>query len=612
MQNQVKMKTTTHQPAQTTVGTTILVNLIVTRIVHASLILTKYSYWFLALLIFTSCQKNLTQADHSPVASNIVDTVTQNFLPVDTSVYAIANHMSSLSNAEVNRKIEEKIIQFYSANSFKTKWVQTNSPSPLYYALIDHLKNAGNHGLNPETYEINRLEQYVDRTYSGKPAALSDLIDADIRITEAFCLFTLHLREGRISNPGSGSKIWMTYNRHPDHSDIKMLATAKNSADLDHIVVSVQPKHEQYSMLQKALVAYRSFEKSETQELLISGRETIKPEDKHVAVPAIRRKLWLMDIQVNSGEAVDSTSSGDSLYYDKGLQAAVKIFQRRHGLEPDGIIGNKTVVWLNQSFKEKADLIAVNMERLRWLPDNYSSHCIRVNIPEYKLRIYEEGTKSLEMNVIVGAVHSPTPVFRDTLEHIVFSPTWTVPPSIMKEEVLPRLKKNNTYYAEKKNFTFYKNGVEIDPSTVQWDTETRVNEYRLVQKPGPDNSLGLAKFIMPNDMNIYLHDTPDHKPFSHHYRALSHGCIRLDDPAKLAAYMLQEEAGWDLKTIKKAMNSGKPTKVVLTKAYEVHLEYHTVWADDKGKLHFREDIYGHDQNHLEHLFQENTPALASR
>jgi murein L,D-transpeptidase YcbB/YkuD len=175
----------------------------------------------------------------------------------------------------------------------------------------------------------------------------------------------------------------------------------------------------------------------------------------------------------------------------------------------------------------------------------------------------------------------------------------------VKEEFLPRLKKNKTYYATRKNFSFYKKGAEIDPSTEPWDSVVNVHEYRIVQKPGYDNALGLVKFVMPNNMNIYLHDTPDHKLFSYRYRALSHGCIRLDDPAKFAAYLLEEEKDWDLVTIKQAMTSNKSTKVVLKKKYPVHLEYRTVWVDDNGDLHFGEDIYGHDKRQLERLRQSS-------
>ena len=257
-------------------------------------------------------------------------------------------------------------------------------------------------------------------------------------------------------------------------------------------------------------------------------------------------------------------------------------------------------------------MIALNIERMRWKPENYGDHYIAVNIPEYILRIYENQKQTLEMKVVVGATNTPSPVFHASLEYIVLSPTWTVPPSIMKTEIFPRLKKDPTYYAER-DFTFYKNGAEIDPSTERWDSAYNANQYRVVQKPGRDNALGMAKFIMPNAMNVYLHDTPDHSSFSKNYRALSHGCIRLDDPARLAEYLVQDQKEWNLKTIQKVMRSNNPTKLPLNKYYQVYLEYNTVWVDDNGQINFREDIYGHDKRQLQQLSHgiKKTPSLAS-
>jgi L,D-transpeptidase YcbB len=576
---------------------------IVSRILHASVMVTKYSYWFLSVFIFFSCQKNLTQTDNSTgIVSQEVQSQVEKFIVIDTAEYSVSNRLSSLSDSSNYKKIQGKMSRFYRANSFKTKWMDANSPNPLYYALFDHLKNASHYGLNPETYGIDYMEHSVNALYKNKSVASKDVIDLDVRITETFFLFAIHLKEGRITDPGCRGKIWIAHNRPEDHSDVALLISAKNSIDLNDVIKRLQPSHAQYAKLQKLLVQYRSLEKSDLGQLPVSVQTHIKAGNRHVAIPAIRKKLLLMDIKITTDESKSDMGLTDSLYYGKDLVSAVKIFQLRHGLEQDGIIGGKTLTYLNQSFKEKADLIAVNMERMRWLPGNYATQYIHVNIPEYKLRIYEQGNRTLEMDVIVGATTSATPVFSDILEHVVLSPTWTVPPSLVKAEFLPRLKRNKMYYAKRKDFTFYRNGVEIDPSTVNWDSAINVHEYRIVQKPGTDNALGLAKFIMPNDMNIYLHDTPDHKPFSNNYRALSHGCIRLDDPAKFAAYLLREESRWDLSNIETAMSSGKPTKIVLKKQYQVHLEYNTVWADDEGNLHFRDDIYGHDKRQLQRLY----------
>ncbi|MBT1695972.1 L,D-transpeptidase family protein [Fulvivirgaceae bacterium PWU4] len=592
------MKTTSQTPARIRHLVKNSSAAIANRILQASVIITKYSYWLLSVFIFFSCQKNLTRTNESASITSHTEAPKEQFVIIDSA--AISGHISSLSLSDVSlqQRIHDKVNQFYQANAFKTKWLGENGPTPLYYASLDLLKNATHCGLSPEMYRVDRIEQQVNILYKERPAAAKNIAALDIQITETFFLFAIHLREGRITDTGSRGKIWIMPYRQADNADVSMLALANTAPQLDDVVKKLQPAHEQYAKLQKQLIAYRSLEKSDIGTLPVSTRQRIKPAERHVAIPAIRKKLWLMDLQIKTDTG--HVASADSLSYDSALVAAVKTFQQRHGLEEDGIIGGKTLGFLNQSFKEKADLIALNMERMRWLPLHDAAQYIRVNIPEYKLRIYNEGKRTLEMNVIVGAVANATPVFSDTLEYVVFSPTWIVPPSVAKEEILPRLKKNNTYYTNR-DFTFYKKGVEIDPAAERWDSAVNIREYRIVQKPGRDNALGLAKFIMPNDMNIYLHDTPDHKPFSHRYRALSHGCIRLDDPATFAAHILQGEAGWDLASIKKAMTSGKPTKIQLRKQYEVHLEYRTVWVDDQGNLHFGEDIYGHDKRQLQSL-----------
>ncbi len=290
----------------------------------------------------------------------------------------------------------------------------------------------------------------------------------------------------------------------------------------------------------------------------------------------------------------------DSLRYDEALVSAVKWFQLRHGLEPDGIIGAGTLKFINQSFKEKADIIALNLERMRWLPESFGDNYIRVNLPEYKMRVFEDQKFALEMKVIVGAVDTPTPVFGDTLQHIVFSPTWSVPTSIIKNEIIPRLQRDSSYYSSK-NYVFYKGGVQIDPTLELWDQDINPYSLSVVQQPGPDNSLGLVKFGMRNKMSIYLHDTPSQRLFNKSYRALSHGCVRLDEPAELAAFLLKDQRGWSEEAVQKAMHRETSTTMFIKKSYRVQLDYFTAWVDENGQVNFREDIYGHDKYQLAQL-----------
>jgi L,D-transpeptidase YcbB len=253
----------------------------------------------------------------------------------------------------------------------------------------------------------------------------------------------------------------------------------------------------------------------------------------------------------------------------------------------------------------------VNMERLRWMPRMEDDHYIEVNIPEYMLRAYDNKKEGMSMRVIVGAVDKPTPVFTELLEHLIFSPTWTVPTSIIKEEIIPRLQRDSAYYSGK-NYQFYRNNAEIDPSTENWKTEVNPHAYRIVQMPGADNSLGKVKFVMPNSMNVYLHDTPNHRLFSKDYRALSHGCIRLSDPSAFAAYLLKDQRGWETTRINEAMNSGSPTVVHFKTLYKVYTSYRTAWVDDYGAVNFREDIYGLDQYQIKQIAPMKDKGYADR
>lgn len=527
-------------------------------------------------------------------------------LLVDT-VLLTQRTVSIFTDAALSTKVTNKVAEFYRLNELKTKWLNTTEPSTLYYALIANLKSAEAYGLNSDDYNPTNLEKAVASVYTETPNE-KEVVALDVRISEIYFLFTTHLSEGKVRKTGYSNYVWLREENLAKHSeDVKLLAATQTSKDLTTVFDQIQPGNQNYRNLKIALEHYRDLERYAAVESLpvISLNGKVEPGSKNKVVPLIRKRLSQFDLKIYPLVMDTTTGVWDSLQYDKGLVQGIVAFQIIHGLEPDGIIGAKTITFLNQNLKDRVGAIMVNMDRIRWTPEiTTDREYIVVNVPEYKLRIYDKEKQVFDMRVIVGALENPTPIFNDYVKNVVFSPTWTVPVSIIQKEIIPRLQSNPTYYTQR-NYVFYKNGEEIDPSTEAWGT-TQAHEYRIVQQSGGDNSLGRVKFGMTNAMRIYLHDTPAQKLFSKDFRALSHGCVRLDEPAKFAEYLLRDNNGWDKERIKKQMFEDKASTVVLKKDYPVHIQYCTAWVSDDGVMNFREDIYGHDRMQLQQL---NKPAV---
>ncbi|MEJ7646345.1 MAG: L,D-transpeptidase family protein [Chryseolinea sp.] len=561
-----------------------------------------------AATVVSSCSKRLqnntansNESKKDSVNVNAAAEVEARSVAIDTVNNRVSDQVRiAYADPYFSSRVSFKTNEFYSRGA-QTKWMYDNAPSSIYDHLLDLFRNASQFGLNPSDYDIENIEQRVAALYNSKrtPDTIAEL---DIHISEMFFLYTTHLSEGRVRTVANGKNIWKRdLTVSPSTADVMLLTAVENAEQLSGLVSAIQPATEQYRKLQDALTYYRNLVAIAPEVPPIAVKTAVKPGELNPAVPLIRKKLSLTDQTVYRAPLDSMTGLLDSLRYDPSLVAAVKLFQLRHGLTPDGIIGEKSLRFMNQTFPEKANTIALNMDRLRWVSPNYSDNYIVVNVPEYKMRVYDHQRQEFEMKVIVGAPSRPTPIFSEQLEHIVFSPTWTVPTSIIREEIIPHLKQDSLYYRDK-NFLFLKNGMEIDPALENWHDE-KINPYqfRVVQNPGTDNSLGSVKFMMPNNLSVYLHDTPNHRLFSKDYRALSHGCVRLNEPAKFAEYLLRDQRGWSAERITKAMNDSTPSTILLKKYYQVNIEYCTAWVDEQGLVNFREDIYGHDKAQLRHL-----------
>ena len=333
-----------------------------------------------------------------------------------------------------------------------------------------------------------------------------------------------------------------------------------------------EPVNRQYNLLKDYLLKYYEAEKKGVWQAIIADKKSYKRGDSSSTIAQIKKRLLMTG---------DLTTNDTNAFFTDSLVTAIKRYQHRNGLTEDGVAGASLFKEMNRPINDRVRQILINMERIRWVPAQPSTDYLLVNIPEFRLHVYEKGDYSWSMNVVVGAVAHNTVIFNGNLKYIVFSPYWNVPPSIIKKEVVPGIKRNKNYLAN---------------HNMEW------NGGAVRQKPGPGNSLGLVKFLFPNSYNIYLHDTPSKSLFGESKRAFSHGCIRLAEPKRLAEYLLRDDPGWNEASITKAMNSGREKYVTMKQTIPVFIGYFTAWVDRDGKLNFRDDIYGHDKEMAEHLF----------
>lgn len=336
-----------------------------------------------------------------------------------------------------------------------------------------------------------------------------------------------------------------------------------------------EPVFRQYGLLKMFLKQYRSIEESGKWKIIKADQKTYRLGDSSSVVPEIREHLFLLG---------DLPSNNQSHLFDAALELSVKRFQQRYGIKDDGIVGPGMISELNYPLSKRIEQIIVNMERCRWLPVELNNDYIVVNVPEYKFHAFENDSLVWSMNVVVGTVLNKTAIFNGMMNLVVFSPYWNVPSSIKNKEILPAIRRNSNYLAR---------------NHMEW------NGNMIRQKPGPWNALGKVKFLFPNSHSIYLHDTPSKSLFSQDKRAFSHGCIRVEDPKRLAMYVLRHQPDWTETRIDSAMNGEKELYVKVKKPIPVFIAYFTSWVDRDGRLNFRNDIYKRD-GRLAEMIIENS------
>jgi murein L,D-transpeptidase YcbB/YkuD len=461
-------------------------------------------------------------------------------------------------------------------------------PSDRYRQLVKVLDAADEHGLPPELYKVPIEDP--DGKKVRVPAESAPKLD--VQATAAFFRYFMHLTAGRL-DPHALESQWTLKPEKPEL--VTALSDAVERNNLTEKMEQLKPGAPEYAELQKALVRYRGIA-AKGGWPAVSNVKLLKPGESSPVAPMLRHRLAI------EGDLEASQENDQSPVYDTTLTDAVKRFQERHRIKADGIVKPDTIAAMNVPVEDNIRTIELNMERWRWLPDTMPARYILVNVPDYRLDAIENGKSVLDMRVVVGAPDKKTPIFADEMTTVIFSPYWNVPPDIAKNETAPHAAKDPGYLARNNMEVVNASGQPVDPSSVDWSNPSNV---RIRQRPGGENALGGVKFMFPNNFNVYLHDTNAGKLFDRLERGLSHGCVRVEEPQKLAQYVLRDVPEWTPEAISAAMQSGQERGVKLKAPIPVFLVYMTAWVHEGG-VRFLKDIYGHDAEQSAQLWPKHS------
>ncbi len=476
----------------------------------------------------------------------------------------------------------QKLYFFYGARHFEPIWLSQGADGKVVFSanaekIIDVFKKSELEGFRPSDYLTADLDPAAAGTDPAKLAALETAFSA------AAVKYAQDAFGGRV-NPLDVNKDWTIEPKRINEAELLVKLAA--SDDPGQILLDLSPKQREFVALRTALAKFYTGDEVVDAAITIPEGVTLKPGMKDERVTLLRQRLDVPEPDIPETAGADAKVD---INYDKALVEAVKTFQGGLGLEADGVIGPATIAALNGgSATTKEDIIA-NMERWRWEPDDYGRFEVEVNIPEFRLWIKKDGEVVHTTRVVVGRPQNQTPVFNNSIKHIVVNPYWNVPPSIATNEIKPHLM-SNPGYLDSQNMEMLSGGKVINASAIDW-TQTNINNFHIRQKPGGGNALGQIKFLFPNEHDVYLHDTPSKSLFSRTFRAYSHGCVRVENPMDFANALLNLEPSLNVNTLEAAIGD-KERWFNLENHIPVHLSYFTLRVDEDGTIRSYGDVYG--------------------
>ena len=520
---------------------------------------------------FASCTgNNLIQKEESEDKTKVSKTIIPDKDQITTLELDSLKIENFIASENIEKETASRIREFYMNRDFQFAWFSEEGLTESAQWFWDLHEEYVVYTQDSSSFD-EALHQEIEALMDGEEGnSQQDATKIEMQLTAHFLHFSKYAFTGKI-NP---SQLQWHIPRKKLNPVALLDSLVRNEGEFDDLV----PQSRQYRSMREQLKIFGKLKENYPAARFTLEGKSLRMGDSSSILPMIRSALFTLG---------DLKNSGSSPFFDKELEDAVISYQDRHGLIPDGIIGRRVIGELNVPISDRIEKMLINMERMRWMPEQPEGRSIIANIPEFRIRVFEGSEEALAMNIVVGKAANRTVIFKDELEYVVFSPYWNVPRSITRNEIVPAMRRNGNYLAQ--------NNMEI----VRYSGGLPV----IRQKPGPQNALGKVKFIFPNRYSIYFHDTPAKSLFERTRRAFSHGCIRLENPFAMAKYLLNNNSSWTDERIRSQMNADREKWVKLENKVPVRIVYFTSWVDKNGKINFRDDIYGHDKKLAAQLFK---------
>lgn len=510
----------------------------------------------------------------------------QNFTELFTDSSAITSFFNKYNASD---SIKNEVNAFYARRNYQFAWFNKDGLTYAAPSFYSQLKNYSQ-DFADTTLNSSLLDNLITAAQTdGKKFLLQEkqVKQLELLLTTTFFNYAQKTYSGTINDPLDLE--WFIPRKKKNYQILLDSLVSLNRGEKVQ-----EPVNQYYISLKEKLRQYREIQKNGGFPVLETDQKLLSVGDSNACILSAKQYLVLAgDLAINDGTNI----------YTDSLTSAVKRFQHRMGLFENGKINVATIAEFNKPIDARIKQIMVNLERLRWIPVEMEKEYLLVNIPEFRLHIFENNKQVWQMNVVVGKDATKTSIFKGNMSLIVFNPYWNVPTSIVKNEILPKLYRN-TAYLSRNNMEVLSGNKVINPNEINWSAYSGNVPFSFRQKPGRSNSLGKIKFLFPNNFSIYLHDTPSKSLFNQSNRAFSHGCIRVSEPKKLALYLLRNDSNWDTEKVDEVLKTDTETSIRLNPTLPVYIAYFTAWVDNTGQLNFRKDLYNLDEKLSKEIFGE--------